>query len=252
MRSNDGDYSVPSMSSLRRQAHDTICWYNSPTVMGAVRFNVPHSGRPVSEVIARLPRSFRDDAEKGFIVLASVPERHYDQIVQSAIIMMESRRPPVEELKKALGLTQSEAGSVFSAAMVVVPLFDKTTTVDDFFDAAIKTKLIDASTYPKVKPFVDRVASHGSEIASAIKKATLSDEGLPSFMDLDVTVDLRIGFEEGRVDVAVPIALIHIDTDAEREELWFQCSKQQLLLIKDDIEAALKKMDAAEAWGSRS
>ena len=75
--------------------------------------------------------------------------------------------------------------------MVVVPLFDKTTTVDDFFDAAIKTKLIDASTYPKVKPFVDRVASHGSEIASAIKKATLSDEGLPSFMDLDVTVDLH-------------------------------------------------------------
>lgn len=200
-----------------------------------------------------MPRGFREDAEKGFIVLASLPDKFYDQIVQSAIVMMESQRPPVEDLKKALGLSQADAGSVFSAAMVVVPLFDRTTTTaDDFFDAAIKTKLIDAATYPKVKPFVDRVASHGSEIASAIKKATLADQVLPSFMDLDVTVDLRIGFEEGRVDVAVPIALIHIDTDAEREELWFQCSKQQLLLIKDDIEAALKKMEAAEAWGARS
>jgi hypothetical protein len=217
-----------------------------------MRFNVPNSGRPIGEAIAKLPRAFRDNAEKGFVVLASVPEKNYDHIVETAIVMMESQRPPIEELQKVLNLNQSDAGRVFSAAMVVVPLFDKTTTVDEFFDAAIKAKLIDASIYPKLKPFVERVASRGPEIATAIRKATLTDQCLPSFFDMDVIVDLRIGFEEGRVDVAVPVALIHIDTDAEQEELWFQCSKQQLILIKDDIEAALKKMDAAEAWGSRS
>jgi hypothetical protein len=183
--------------------------------------------------------------------LASVPEQHYDEIVQSTIVMMESGRPPVDELKTTLGISKNDAGSVFSAAMVVVPLFDQPTTVDDFLEAATKTRLIDPSLAAKLRPFVNRVASHQQQIATAIKKATLTDQVLPSFMDMDVAVDMRIGFLDGRVDVAVPIALIHIDTDANDQELWFQCSKQQMLLIKDDIEAALKKMDAAEAWGSK-
>jgi hypothetical protein len=105
---------------------------------------------------------------------------------------------------------------------------------------------------PKLRPFVDKVASYGPQIATVLRKATLTDQVLPSFMNMSVAVDLRIGFTEGRVDVAVPIVLIHIDTDGDNQELWFQCSKQQMLLIKDDIEAALKKMEAAEAWAARS
>jgi hypothetical protein len=206
----------------------------------------------MSEVLSRLPRAFRDDAEKGFAVLASIPEQHYDEIVESAIVMMESRRPPLDELKKNLGLTVNEATSVFSAAMVVVPLFDQKTKVEDFFEAASKVKLIDGSLVDKLRPFMDRVAAHGLEIATVLRKAALTDQVLPSFMNMNVAVDMRIGFTEGRVDVAVPIALIHIETDRENQELWLQCSKQQMLLIKDDIEAALKKMEAAEAWGSRS
>jgi hypothetical protein len=217
-----------------------------------MRYDVPNPGRPITEVIARLPRGFREDAEKGFIVLASVPEEYFNQIVETAISVMETQRPPLETLHKDLNLSKSDTSSLFSAAMVVVPLFDKSTSVNEFIDGAVKTKLIDAAITPKLRPFVEVVASHASDIATAIKRATLTDQCLPSFYDMDVTVDLRVGFEEGRVDVVVPVALIHLDTDAEKQELWFQASKPQLILIRDNIDAAIKKMDAAEAWGAKS
>jgi hypothetical protein len=217
-----------------------------------IKYDVPNPGRPVTEVISRLPRAFREDAEKGFIVLASVPEKYFNQIVETAISMMETQRPPLEDLQKDLSLNKSDASSLFSAVMVVIPLFDKSTSANEFLDGAVKTKLIDDAIAPKLRPFVDAVASHASDIATAIKRATLTNQCLPSFYDMDVTVDLRIGFEEGRVDVVVPVALIHLDTDAQKQELWFQASKQQLILIKDDIEAAIQKMDAAEEWGART
>jgi hypothetical protein len=233
----------------------TICQmlvcYNFQTEM-TMRYDVPNPGRPITEVIARLPRGFREDAEKGFIVLASVPEAYFDQIVETAISVMETQRPPLETLHKDLNLSKSDTSSLFSAAMVVVPLFDKSTSVNEFIDGAVKAKLIDAAITPKLRPFVEVVASHASDIATAIKRATLTDQCLPSFYDMDVTVDLRVGFEEGRVDVVVPVALIHFDTDAEKQELWFQASKPQLMLIRDNIDAAIKKMDAAEAWGAKS
>jgi hypothetical protein len=166
--------------------------------------------------------------------------------------MMETQRPPLEELQKDLGLSKSDTSSVFSAAMAVVPMFDKSTTVTEFVDASIKTKFIDSVTAQRLRPFLEVVAGHASEITTAIRRATLIDQTLPSFYDMDVTVDIRLGFEEGRVELAVPVAVIHLDTDADRQEIWFQASRQQLILIKDDIEAAIKKMDAAEAWGARS
>jgi hypothetical protein len=221
-------------------------------LMGSLRLNLPRPGRPAAEILRRLPPAFREDAERGFVLLANIPQDRYEILVRHTIVMMDSRRPPVDELTKTLGLTASETGSVVSAAMIVVPMFGEGTTADGVLEAATKVKLIDPSLVPKLKLFVDTVAANGPEIAAVIKRVALTDQVLPSFMTVDVAVDVRLGFAEGRVDVVAPVALIHIDTDRENEELWFQCSKQQLLLIREEVETALKKIDAAEAWAARS
>jgi hypothetical protein len=220
--------------------------------MGTLRFNLPRSGRPVGEILTKLPRAFRDDAEKGFGLLANVSESHYEEIIQHTIVMIDSRRPPIEELGRALGLTPVDTGAVVAAAMLVVPIFGEGTEAEEFLNAATKVKLFDQALVPKLRPFVNKVASHTAQIATVIKKATLTDQVLPSFVYIDVAVDVRLGFAEGRVDIAAPVALVYIDTDADNKELWFQCSKQQLHLIREEIETALKKMDAAEAWVVRN
>ena len=219
--------------------------------MGAIRFNVPRSDRPPGEMLARLPRAFRDDAEKGFTVLAGIPSDRYEDIVQRAIVMVESRRPPVDGLEKLLGLTSSDVGNVFAAAMLMVPFVGEGTTPDEFIDAAVKTKLIDHQIVSRLKPFFDVVVAHAKPITEAIKRSAITDQVLPAFYDINIAVDLRIGFLGDRVDIAVPVAVIHIDTDVEDRQLWFQASKRKLLVIRDEIDEALQKMDAAEAWGER-
>jgi hypothetical protein len=189
--------------------------------MGSVRFNLPRLGRPFSDILRRLPLAFREDAERGFALLPNVPLERYEGLVKHTIVMMDSRRSPVDELVKTLGLTPSEIGSVVSACMVVVPMFGEGARPEEFLDAATKAKLIDPALAPRLKPFVDVVAAHTADIAAVIKRVALTDQVLPSFMTVDVAVDVRLGFAEGRVDVVAPVALIHIDTDGENQELWF-------------------------------
>lgn len=47
------------------------------------------------------------------------------------------------------------------------------------------------------------------------------------------------------------MAMVHIDTDAQGQEIWFQASKSQMLQLRRDIDEAIKRMDAADAWSQK-
>ena len=219
--------------------------------MAAIRFNVPRSDRPASEMLSRLPRAFRDDAEKGFTVLSRIQSDKFEEIIQHAIVMVESRRPPIDALQASLGLPASEIRNVFAAAMLMIPFVSEGVTTAEFSEAATKSRLIDSESVSKLKTFFDAFVAQAKPVAEAMKRSSVSDQVLPSFYDMDVAVDMRLGFSGDNVEIAVPVAVFHIDTDAEDRQLWFQCSKQQLASIRDEINEALKKMDMAESWAQR-
>lgn len=219
--------------------------------MGTIRFNVPRSDRSANEMLARLPRAFRDDAEKGFTVLSRIPSDKFEEIIQRAIVMVESRRPPIDGLQASLELPAGDISNVFAAAMLMIPFIGEGVTTAEFSDAATKSKLIDSESVARLKTFFDAFVAQAKSVAEAIKRSSVSDEVLPSFYEMDIAVDMRLAFSGDNVDIAVPVAVLHIDTDAEDRQLWFQCSKQQLAIIRDDIDEALKKMKVAESWASR-
>lgn len=84
-----------------------------------------------------------------------------------------------------------------------------------------------------------------------MRRASLPAQVFPYFSDIDIVVDLRIGFEADIIIDTVPVALITVDTDAEGEKIWFQASKQQMRQLQEEIEKALKRMEAVEAWAER-
>ena len=69
--------------------------------------------------------------------------------------------------------------------------------------------------------------------------------------NVEIVIDLRMAFEQQAVFEAVPVAIVHIDTDADNEEMWFQASRAQLERLRIDIDEAIKRMEVAEAWGRR-
>jgi hypothetical protein len=53
--------------------------------MGSLSFTIPRFERPIPDILARIPRQFREQAEKGFAVLAGVGQQNYAVILQARL-----------------------------------------------------------------------------------------------------------------------------------------------------------------------
>jgi hypothetical protein len=73
---------------------------------------------------------------------------------------------------------------------------------------------------------------------------------LPSLVDFETAVDVRLRFEKGQIKAGVPVVLVHIDTDATHEELWFQMTKAQAERLCTSLNDLLKDLEKAERVAS--
>jgi hypothetical protein len=219
--------------------------------MGSFNITIPRSERPFAEIVSRVPRVFRDQAEKGFVVLAEVGKQHYAEILKAVVIALESKKAPLENLEKYLNLSKNDLSALFAAAMLTVPILGEGGNAEEFISTAVKVGLLTQNLVPKIQPFIDTVVAERAQIGRAIRRAALPALVLPFLSNFEVAVDLRMGFEQEAVVDAVSVAVVHIDTDVNGKEIWFQASKQQMEELKSDIEDAIKRMDTAEAWGVR-
>jgi hypothetical protein len=133
--------------------------------------------------------------------------------------------------------------------MLVVSLLAEGGTADEFLAASVQTELMRPEMQPKIRPFLDNIVADRAVVKKALRRASMSSQVLPFLSDFEVVVDLRMAYEDSAVLDAVPVAVFHIDTDANGQEIWFQASKGQLERLKIDIDGTLKKMEAAENWG---
>jgi hypothetical protein len=138
-----------------------------------------------------------------------------------------------------------------AAAMITVPLLGNGGTAEEFTAAAVKVEMLPAELVASIQPFIHVVVSDRSQIARAIRRAAMPSQVLPFLADIEIVVDLRMAFDEQKVAEAVPVAIIHVDTDAEAEEVWFQASKAQLERLRRDIDEAIRQMEASEVWTRR-
>jgi hypothetical protein len=197
-----------------------------------------------------MPRAFRDEAEKGFVVLADLSKQYYAELLRAVVVTIESNQPPLEELEKNLKIPIKDLSSLFAAAMLTVPILGRGINAEEFITSAVKARMIPQDLVSKIQPFVDTVVAERRQIERILRRAALPVQVLPSMSGVEVVVDLRLAFEEGAVLEAVPVAIVHIDTDANGEEVWFQASLNQMRELKSNVEKAITQMEAAEAWGT--
>jgi hypothetical protein len=218
--------------------------------MGSFNFTIPRTGR-ATDMLSRMPRAFKDQAEKGFEVLADLSRQHYAELLRAVVVTIQSNKPPLDDLEKSLKLSINDLSSLFAAAMLTVPIIGQGINAEEFISSAVKASMIHQDLVAKIQPFVDTVVAERPQIERILRRAALPVQVLPSMSGVEVVVDLRLAFEEGTVLEAVPVAIVHIDTDANGEEVWFQASLNQMRELKSDVEEAIKQMEAAEAWGTR-
>jgi hypothetical protein len=218
----------------------------------SLNLTIPRIERPLADSLSEVPRAFRIQAQSGFKVLASVSKQHYAEILKAVVVVLESRKAPLEELEKHLGLSQSDLSSLIAASMLTVPILGSSGgTPEEFLAALVKVDLVPAELVPNIRPFIETVVAERLQLGRAMRQAALPSQVLPFLSDVEIVVDLRVGFEGDAVLDTVPVAVLHIDTDADGAEIWFQASKSQMERLKLDIDEAVKRMEAAEAWSQR-
>jgi hypothetical protein len=217
----------------------------------SLTFTIPRAERPIADMLGGIPRAFRDDAQKGFLILARIHIADYAEILSAVMTALESKTASLDGLEQRLQLPKSDLGALFAASMLVVSLLAEGGTQEEFLAAALKAELVRPERQAKIRPFLDNIVADRARVKKALRRASMSSEVLPFLSTFEVTVDLRMAYEDNAVIDAVPVAVLHIDTDANGQEIWFQASRGQLERLRIDIDSTLKRMDAAENWGKR-
>ena len=83
-------------------------------------------------------------------------------------------------------------------------------------------------------------------------RTRLANAVLPSLARFDVTVDLRIRFENGQAREFVPVALAHIDTDADNTEFWFQLTRADITILLEKLNTCAREMELGEELLNRA
>jgi hypothetical protein len=221
--------------------------------MGSQSFNVTLGRRnmPLSEALARAPRAFREQAQKGFRILSGLGKEQYGLVVDVVIGTLERGQPSLVELGKRLSMTEDETTSLFAAAMIVVPLLINQKTPEEFRTEATKAGFLPPEVADASVPFAKSVYEKREALGRVMRRSALPSQVLPTLTNVEIVVDIRMDFEDQEVYEAVPVAMFHIDTDVSNTELWFQASKSQLEHFRDDLSETIKRMEIAETWARK-
>lgn len=206
---------------------------------------------PVKDVLSDMPAAPKAFVKKGFSVIAKLPETAHAALLKSVIKTIKRNAPlgSDEQLARDLGISVEETTSAVASLGMFSSLITSAEkeTADEIFQAVVDSGLISASEKPSLQRIVPKITQAKPEISKAIATQRLLDAVLPSFNDLDVVLDIRIGDKEhGGLGMAIPMAVAYLDTDTRDQRLWFQLSKEDVESMIEKLNDLLKRFREAE------
>jgi len=181
-------------------------------------------------------------------LLTVLPPEHFHQILAIVNESIGGRTGITLEDAKALGIAPAAARLLLSAASFAAVSVGVREAAAEEFVAALRSSGLVQDSDGGLLEFCQLVVTQRSGIRDLLKRSQLASIVFPALTDFDVTVDVRLGFEDGRVAMAIPVALMHFDTDSRGQEIWFQLSGRQLERLVEDLNVALREVHAAERW----
>ncbi len=217
--------------------------------MGTFHVQIPSRGT-VQEVFADMPTGLKDYVRDGFAVLSKLPQQKFDEIRRATLDAVEAGGSVVEGgLSARLDIDKADVRSLLAATSLFATfLLGRDEKLPQLVAAAVEAKLIRPEDSPAALLFYEAIERDRPTLKETIQRSRYSSSVLPSLLEFETTIDIRLGFEKGRVDFVTPIALVHLDTDSEGQEVWLQLTKKQVERVVNELQDALRKMEEAEKW----
>jgi hypothetical protein len=221
--------------------------------MGSFHLNIGARG-PISELFAGMPAGLKGFMREGFASLAKIPQSKRDELMQVILDSIDSGTVGTErEAQTKLGVSADDSRALLTAAGLIASTLSRR---DDSPEALVqeleKAGALDAVDRPAVLRFASDVVAERSTVKQAVERSQLAGSVMPSLMLFESAVDVRLSFDKNRVAFSVPVLMVHIDTDAEGQEMWLQLSRRQVQRVIEDLQEALKQMSSADAWLNKS
>jgi len=209
---------------------------------------VKFGGGSFQESLDTMPAQIKSLLGRGFKVLRSLPAESVRSLAREARESIgRTQEFDVSTIAKRLGLGDNEVADALSAAAfltVVVVLED--VDVDSFIEDSIRAGVLAQGESVAIKALAQELVGNRDQLKTRIEQQDIANRVLPSFLAFDTTLEIRLDFKDDRVSSLVPVAIVHLDTDASHMEVWFQMSKDQVERLSSDLQALLKKIEQAE------
>ena len=211
-----------------------------------------HQLRP----FAHLPPEVQERIAAGVRSLCALEGAEQQRIVRTSISLIDRYRPMSTQPQKVadlLGSSDVADANMFFAVMTLVahagPSVDHQATIEHLHAQG----MLKDSNRVSAAALLSVLATHYAEGKLKVQKMSLESEVLPYLLDLDVTVDLRLGYGPtgNNVEFAVPVAMLHVDTDSYNQEIWFQAGMTQVETMIERLQVAAERMKAADSLAKK-
>jgi len=221
--------------------------------MGSFSFPIS-SAAAIPEMFNDMPSTIKAYLKEGFVVLARVIDRHIETLVPLAAQAVQTPyKVDEDELALQLGIPSKDAGHLLSAVSLLTAVVSGGgDTPEQIVSAAVEANLIPQEARNAAAAFATALVPRRDTLKRTLDVSRLAARVLPSLTSFDVAVDVRLSFEKGKPKLAVPVAVAHLDTDAEGGEIWFQMQKTDVEKLVEDLGRTLKEMMEAQRWAQEN
>jgi len=194
----------------------------------------------------------RSLSRQGLGALEQIPRERTADIVAAMLQMFEAGGSGEGELGKSLPIDSDDEESV-ATAFTLLGLAARLGrgTPEDVAQALLDQGLSEKHQVDLVIRILAAAMPKAEFLAALVARAALADALLPSISSAETKIDVRLGFKGANISVAVPIVLVRISTDVRGEELRFQMDKRQLGILVKQLQAALGRLEQAEALADK-
>src|SRR5216683_6084186 len=169
--------------------------------MGTFHVQIPSRGT-VQEVFADMPTGLKDYVRDGFAVLSKLPQQKFDEIRRATLEAVEAGGSVGDAgLAARLDIDKADVRSLLAATSLFATfLLGRDEKLPQLVAAAVEAKLIRPEDSPAALLFYEAIERDRPTLKETIQRSRYSSSVLPSLLEFETTIDIRLGFEKGRVD----------------------------------------------------
>ena len=206
--------------------------------------------------LAHLPPEVQGRIGAGVRSLCALEDAEKERIVRTSISLIDRYRPMSTQPHKVaelLGSSDISDANMFFAVMTLVtyarPGVDHQATIE-YLHAK---DMLEDSNRESATALLSVLETHYAEGRVNVQKMSLEAEVLPYLMDFEATVDVRLGYGPtgNNVEFAVPVAMLHVDTDSYNQEIWFQAGITQIETMIERLQVVAERMKAADSLAKK-